>query len=84
MRIIIKSINIYLYLKIFLKYIQDFEKDRNFFYYELKELYTYLRNFKTYNIKEYALKTKLMLLDILNDKKSTKEIRHFIKNYLIY
>lgn len=82
--LIIKSINIYLYLKIFLKYIQDFEKDRNFFYYELKELYTYLRNFKTYNIKEYALKTKLMLLDILNDKKSTKEIRHFIKNYLIY
>ena len=51
--LIIESISFYFYWKLFLKYIEEFDKDINYFYYEFKIHSYYLLNFITYNIKEY-------------------------------
>jgi glycosyltransferase involved in cell wall biosynthesis len=81
-KIIIFSINAYLYLKLFLKYVKEFDKDINYFYYELKELSHYLINFKIYNINDYLEKTLNMLNFIINYNKSTEEIKNF-SNFLL-
>lgn len=81
--LILESKSFYFYFKLFLKYIKDFDKDRNFIYYELKQIYYSLRNFKKYNIKEYVLKTKQMFLDILNDNKSTLKIKQYINELIM-
>jgi hypothetical protein len=65
-----------------LKYVKEFDKDINYFYYELKELSHYLINFKIYNINDYLEKTLNMLNFIINYNKSTEEIKNF-SNFLL-
>ena len=81
--LIIESISFYLYFKIFLKYIQEFDKDRNFFFYELKGFDCYLKFLKLYNVKEYIKKSISMLLEVLNDHKSTIEMKNYTKDLII-
>ena len=81
-KLIVYSISLYLYLKLFFKYIKEFDKDINYFYYELKELTYYLMIFKIYNINDYLEKSIDMLNLIINYNKSTEEIKNFT-NYLL-
>ena len=80
--LIIESFSFFLYFKLFLKYIQEFNKDRNYFYYEFKVFNKYLKNFKLNNIKEYLKKTINFLYDILKDNKLTIEMKNYT-NFLI-
>lgn len=81
--VIIESISFYLYFKLFLKYIKEFDKNRNFFYFEFKDFSYYFKNFKQYNVKEYLQKTIYMLYDIINDNKTTIELKNFTNNLLL-
>lgn len=81
--LIIESISFYLYFKLFLKYIKEFDKNRNFFYYEFKGFSYYFKNFKKYNINEYVQKTIYMLHDIINDNKTTIQLKNFTNNLLL-
>ena len=81
--LIIESISFYFYWKLFLKYIEEFDKDINYFYYEFKIHSYYLLNFKTYDIKEYLEKSINMLNIIINHNKSTAEIKNFSNNLLL-
>ena len=75
-----KNISFLLYYLIFHKYIKDFDKDRNYLYYELKEYGEYILNLEKYNKTKYYLKkAKIMLNDILNDNKATLEFKNYIK-----
>lgn len=75
-----KDISILLYYLLFHKYIKDFDKDRNYLYYELKEYGEYILNLEKYNKTKYYLKkAKIMLNDILNDNKATLEFKNYIK-----
>jgi glycosyltransferase involved in cell wall biosynthesis len=82
-KLIIVSISFFLYLKLFFKYIKEFDKDINYFYYELEDLSFFLMNFKLYNIKEYLNKTINWLNIIISYNKSTEKIKNFTKNLLL-
>ena len=76
---ILFSYNHLLYLKIFYRYLKEFNKDRNFLYYELKEINILLIQLK--NITNiYDLELKEFCQDILEDKLSSQYFKDFIIN----
>lgn len=75
-----KYISFFLYYLIFHRYIKEFDKDRNYLYYDLKEYGEYILNLTKYNNTEYYIKkVKIMLNDILNDNNATLEFKNYIK-----
>jgi hypothetical protein len=58
-------INYLIYFNLFYRYIIDFNKDLNYFYYELISFSPYIMNFKALNIIEYIPKVKAYLYNII-------------------
>lgn len=80
----IRTINHYQYFYIFYKYLKDFNKDRNFLMYEMKDLNHYVLFIKDLNMREYIIKEIKFLNDLLNDRKVKTEFRSYIKKTLKY
>ena len=77
-----KSISFILYFSLFYRYIKEFDKDRNYLYYELKDFGFEIMNIIKYNNTEYYFKmAKNMLNDIINDNKANEEFKNYIKFY---
>jgi glycosyltransferase involved in cell wall biosynthesis len=75
-----KSISFFLFFHLLYKLIKDFDKDRNYLYYELLLYGDFMLNLVKLNNTEYFLKkAKIMLNDIINDNKTTKEFKKYIK-----
>ena len=73
-----------IYFKLFYRYIIDFNKDLNYFYYELIIFSPYIMNFKALNIIEYIPKVKEYLYNIIINKKISKELYNFINKLIFY
>lgn len=80
----IRSINHFLYFNIFYKYIKDFNKDRNYFFLEMKNLYRFLKDIKYYNMNKYISKIITFIETILKDKYILKDFQTFLINLTIY
>ena len=80
----VRTINHYQYFYILYKYLKDFQKDRNFLMYEMKDLNHYVLFIKDLNMKEYIIKEIIFLNDLLRDKKVSKEFRQYIKKTIAY
>ena len=80
----IRTINHYQYFFLFYKYLKDFNKDRNFLMYEMKDLNHYILFIKDLNIKEYIFKEIQFLNDLLNDTSVTIVFRNYIKKTISY
>jgi glycosyltransferase involved in cell wall biosynthesis len=75
-----KSISFFLFFHLLYRLIKDFDKDRNYLYYELLLNGNYMLNLVKLNNTEYYLKKAIIMLnDILNDNKTTKEFKNYIK-----
>ena len=75
-----KSISFFLFFHLLYRLIKDFDKDRNYLYYELLLYGDFMLNLVKLNNTEYFLKkAKIMLNDIINDNKTTKEFKEYIK-----
>ena len=80
----IRIINHFHYFFLFYKYIKDFNKDRNFLMYEMKDLNHYVIWIKELDIKKYIIKEIEFLKELLNDKYVNKEFRKYIKITLAF
>ena len=80
----VRTINHYHYFYLFYKYIKDFNKDRNFLMYEMKDLNHYVLYIKDLEIKKYITKEIDFLEELLKDKNVTKEFTKYIKETLAY
>lgn len=75
-----KSISFFLYYQLFYRLIKEFDKDRNYLYYELRGFGNYLLYLEKYNNTKYFLsKTKIMINDIINDNKATQKFKNYLK-----
>jgi hypothetical protein len=75
-----KSISFLLYYQILYRLIKDFDKDRKFLYYELRLYGRYILNLvKINNTKYYLGEAKMMLNEVINDKKTNKKFKNYIK-----
>ena len=80
----VRTINHYQYFSLFYKYIKEFNKDRNFLMYEMKDLNHYILFIKDFDMKEYIIKEIQFLKILLNDKKITTEFRDYITVTISY
>ena len=74
-----KSISFFLYYQLFYRNIKEYDKDRNYLYYDLKLFGSYLLKLKKFNVKYYLEKAKNMFIKILSDNKTSIEFKNFIK-----
>ena len=79
---IIVSYNYLLYLRVFYKYIIDFKKNINFFFYDLQKCYSFLLNLKDLN-SEYKQKSIEFFNELINNNISQNFI-NLIKELIIY
>ena len=80
----VRTINHYLYFSLLYKYLKDFNKDRNFLMYEMKDLNHYVLYIKDLDMKKYIVKEIEFLKNLLKDKYVKKEFRTYIKETLAY
>ena len=80
----VRTINHFHYFYLFYKYIKDFNKDRNFLMYEMKDLNHYVLYIKDLDIKKYITKEIEFLKSLLEDKYVKKEFRIYIRETLAY
>ena len=80
----IVCINYLLYFRLLYRYIKDFNKDLNYFYYDLMPFSSYIKGLKEFNITEYIPKAKEFLNNIINNKKISCELNKFINNLTFY
>ena len=80
----IRTINHYQYFFILYKYLKEFDKDRNFLMFEMKDLNHYVLFIKDLDIKEYIIKETEFLQVLLIDERVGQEFRDYINQTLAY
>ena len=75
----LRTINYYLDFTTFYKYLKEFKKDRNFLYYELRDLGHFMVYIKECGLKDYIKKSIKFFKEIIKDKSSSKEFKAYAK-----
>lgn len=77
--IIKKSISFFLFYDFFYRYIKEFNKDINYFYFDYRLYGRIILKLKEYNVKEYLPKVKNMFIEIINNNKTITDFKNLIK-----
>ena len=78
-----RAINHLLYFKIFYKYINDYNKNRNFLYYEMRNLNRFLMSIKECDNK--SIKMQIDFIEtIMKDELISSEFKNYLHLLLIY
>ena len=80
----IRAMNHLLYFKIFYKYILEHNKDRNFLFYEMKDLSRFLVDIKNCNMTKYIPTEKNFINKILADKYISDEFTSYLEKLTLY
>ena len=81
---IIRTINHFYYFKIFYKYLKEYKKDRNYLFYEMKNLKHYILYIKDLNIKKFIPIEKKFIKEIIRDKYTSFAFKKFLRELLVY
>ena len=80
----IRAINYLLYFKLFYKYIQDYNKDLNFLFYEMNSLNKFILELKESKMILYK-KIQLGLINqILKEKNLSIDFKSYLENMLMF
>lgn len=80
----LRTINYYLYFTTFYRYLKEFKKDRNFLYYELRDLGHFMVYIKECGLKDYIKKAIKFFKQIIKDKSSSKEFKAYAKEFITF
>ena len=80
----IRTINHFYYFKIFYKYLKEYRKDRNYLFYEMKNLKHYILYIKDLNITKFIPKQVKFLKEIIRDKYIPFAFKLFLGELLVY
>ena len=80
----IRTINHYLYFTTFYKYIKEFNKDRNFLFYELADLKHYMLYIKECELFDYIPKAIAFFNEIIADKNASLQFKDFARGIINY
>ena len=80
----IRAINYLLYFKLFYKYIQEYNKDLNFLFYEMNSLNKFILELKESKMIQYK-KIQLSLINqILKEKNISIDFKSYLENMLMF
>ena len=80
----IEAINYLLYFKLFYKYIQDYNKNINFLFYEMNNLNEFILELKEGKMIHYKQIQVSLIQQILNEKNISIYFKSFLENMLMY
>ena len=80
----IKSMNLILYINVFYKYISEYNKDRNFLFFEMKYLNYLILEIKDKNLTQIITNVIELIERILKDKILSNDFGIFLNNLLTY
>ena len=80
----IRAMNHLFYFKIFYKYVLEYNKDRNFLFYEMKDLNRFFIDIKDLNMTKYIPATKKFINIISKDKRITNEFKDYLEKLILY
>ena len=80
----INEVNYIYFIKMFYKYIQCFNKDINFLFYEMKHLNHYFIKLKDNNMTKLIKILEDLIKQILKDKKISNNFNDYLTNLLLY
>jgi len=80
----IRALNYLLYFKLFYKYIQDYNKDINFLYYEMNTLNEFILELKESKMVHYKQIQISLMQQILNEKNLSIYFKSYLENMLMY
>ena len=78
----LRTINYFLYFTTFYRYIKEFKKDRNFLYYELRDLGHFMVYIKECNLTDYKNKAINFFNEILKDEFASNEFKEYSRNFI--
>ena len=78
----VRTINHYLYFKLFYRLIKEFNKNRDYLFYEMKDLNHYVYYIKDLDIIEYIPKQIKFVKYMLEDESLSPEFRNYLINVL--
>ena len=78
----IRALNYLSYFKLFYKYLRYYNKDRNFLYYEMKDLDLYILYFKEKVMLQYKIFAINFLKEMLGDNKISNDFRLYLYDLL--
>ena len=80
----IRAMNYLFYFKLFYKYIQDYNKDINFLFYEMNSLNEYILELKESKMIHYKQIQINLIQQILNEKNISIYFKSYLENILMY
>ena len=80
----IRAMNHLFYFQIFYKYVLEYNKDRNFLFYEMKDLNRFFIDIKDLNMTKYIPATKKFINKISKDKRITDEFKDYLEKLILY
>ena len=80
----IRAMNYLLYFKLFYKYIQDYNKDINFLFYEMNSLNEFILELKECKMIQYKKIQINLIQKILNKKNLSVYFKSYLENMLMY
>ena len=80
----IRAMNHLFYFKIFYKYVLEYNKDRNFLFYEMKDLHRFFIDIKDLNMTKYIPATKKFINKISEDKRISDEFKDYLEKLILY
>ena len=74
----VRTINHYLYFKLFYRLIKEFNKNRDYLFFEMKDLNHYVYFIKDLDIKEYIPKQIKFVKYMLEDRSLSPDFRNYL------
>ena len=79
----IKAVNYLSYFKLFYKYLQEYNKDRNFLYFEMRDLQRFILYIKEKNMIPYIIIQINFIKKIIKDKYISEKFKSYLNNILL-
>ena len=80
----VRTINHYLYFTTLYKYIKEFNKDRNYLFYELRDLQHFMRFIKECELFDYIPKAIAFFNEIIDDNNASQEFKDFARELISF
>ena len=79
-----RAINHLFYFMIFYRYLKDYKKDRNYLFYEMKNLKHYILDIKDLNLTRYIPLQIKFFKEIIRDKYTPFGFKNYLEELLLY
>ena len=80
----VRTINHYLYFTTLYKYIKEFNKDRNYLFYELRDLQHFMRFIKECELFDCIPKAIAFFNEIIDDNNTSQEFKDFARELISF